>query len=378
MDIKRIIEEQLIQKLTEKQPPIIVLYGPRRVGKTTITEKIVSRLGLRTKMVYGDDPDVQRELIDIGLAGLEQYAAPYDLIVFDEAQYIPNIGVILKLIADHLKGKKIFVTGSSSLDIASTITEPLTGRKKVWHLYPIADEEIRDISAQIPETTLASYLRFGMYPVVLKTPKEEEKAEYLRGLLEDYVYKDALHVIGERNREPVRRLLIALAYQIGQEVSYTELSRTVGLDYKTVMKYLDILEECFVILRLPAFSRNMRTELRKSRKIYFIDVGIRNALVDYFVPFDRRNDRGNLWENWVIMERIKHDHYHHRFVKRYFWRTHDQKEVDLIEEEAGQLTALEIKWNRSGQTTGQHNFCIQYPGSKALSIDRESYRGREE
>lgn len=378
MEIKRIIEKQLVQHILKQNPPILILYGPRRVGKTTLTEIIVSQLKFRTKMVYGDDPDVQRELAGIGLTGIQQYVAQYDLVVFDEAQYIPNIGGILKLIADHVKGKKILVTGSSSLDIAKTVSEPLTGRKKVWYLYPIADEEVRDTTIQIPETTLSSYLRFGMYPVVLTTFGEEEKGAYLRQLLEDYVYKDALRIVGERNREPVRRLLIALAYQVGQEVSYTELSRTVGLDYKTVMKYLDILEECFVLLRLPAFSRNMRTELRKSRKIYFVDVGIRNALVDYFVPFDKRNDRGSLWENWVIMERTKHDHYAQRSVKRYFWRTHDQKEVDLIEEEAGQLTAVEIKWNRTSQTVGQHTFCTQYPGSNALFIDRESYRGKED
>lgn len=377
MEFNRTIEPQLLHILSEANPPIVVVYGPRRVGKTTLTEKLVNTLALRTRMVYGDDPDIQRELLNIGLSGIQQYVAPYDLIVFDEAQYIPNIGGILKLIADHIKDKKILVTGSSSMNIATSISEPLTGRKKVWNLYPIADEEMRDVSIRIPETTLSSYLRYGMYPVVLNTFEETEKEDYLRALLEDYIYKDALHIIGERNREPVRRLLIALAYQIGQEVSYTELSRIVGLDYKTVMKYIDILEECFVIFRLPAFSRNMRIELRKSRKIYFVDVGIRNALIDYFVPFDKRNDRGGLWENWVIMERIKHDRYHHRSVKRYFWRTHDQKEVDLIEEEAGQLTAIEIKWNSSKTSTGQHEFRNLYPKSTLRSIDHESYRGRE-
>ncbi len=377
MEFHRVIESQLLQILSEKNPPIMVVYGPRRVGKTTLTEKLVKTVALKTRMVYGDDPDTQRELLDIGLSGLKQYVAPYDLVVFDEAQYIPNIGGILKLIADHIKDKKVLVTGSSSMNIATSISEPLTGRKKVWNLYPIADEEARDVSIRIPETTLSSYLRYGMYPVVLNTFEETEKEEYLRTLLEDYIYKDALHIIGERNREPVRRLLIALAYQIGQEASYTELSRTVGLDYKTVMKYIDILEECFIICRLPAFSRNMRTELRKSRKIYFVDVGIRNALIDYFVPFDKRNDRGSLWENWVVMERIKHDRYHRRSVKRYFWRTHGQKEVDLIEEEAGKLTAIEIKWSGFKPSAGQHEFTSQYPGSTMRVIDHETYRGRD-
>ena len=373
MQIKRALEVQIIKELKKKSQQIVVLYGPRRVGKTVLTKKIVSLLNQPTKVLLCDDPDIQRQLSGIGLTALKKIVGDNKLVVLDEAQRVTNIGSVLKLLADYVPDTRVLVTGSSSLDLANTITEPLTGRKKTFLLYPASYGEIIQDNQQRVESTIHEWLRYGMYPAVLQIDDVREKQEYLRELTRDYLYKDTLHFLGEKNNETVRKLLIALALQIGQEVSYTELGTTVGMDPKTVVKYIDLLEQSFVVVRLIAFSRNLRTELKKTRKIYFYDVGIRNAILDNFGEFEKRNDLGVVWENWLMVERMKRDSYLGEHKNYYFWRTHEQKEVDLIEEKDGQLTAIEIKWQAKGESKHQREFVRIYPGTKMVVVDKGNF-----
>lgn len=373
MQIKRLLEKQILAELRKKSSEIVVLYGPRQVGKTVLTQKIVDELALPTRIFLGDDPDVQRALSGIGLSALKKLVTGHTLVVIDEAQRIQNIGTTLKLISDYIPDLRVLVTGSSSLDLANTIVEPLTGRKRTFFLYPVSYREIWPEQEMLPDSQLEEWLRYGMYPVVLLEPNEREKQTYLRELARDYLYKDSLHFLGEKNSEAVYKLLVALALQIGQEVSYTELAQTVGMDPKTVIKYIELLEQSFVIVRLPSFARNLRTELKKTRKIYFYDVGVRNAILDNFGTYDKRNDRGGVWENWLILERMKRDGYRGISKKYYFWRTHEQKEVDLIEEVSGELSAIEIKWVTKGESRHQREFEKVYPGAKKIVIDRNNF-----
>ena len=368
--IKRTLEAAVLGTLSKDKAPAVVLYGPRRVGKTTIAEKVMAKMALNAHYFACDNPDVSSKLSNIGLTELTNLVKPYQLLVFDEAQRVLNIGNTLKLITDYLPEKKVLVTSSSSLNLANTITEPLTGRKKSYFLYPLALSEIMperdDISLS---ASLSNWMRFGLYPQVHQLALDTDKADYLTELSNDYLYRDALHFIGSKNTEDVRKLLVAIALQIGQEVSYTELAQTVGMDHKTVIRYIELLEESFVIVRLSAFSRNLRTELKKTRKIYFYDVGVRNALLRNFNSFELRNDTGHVWENFAIIERMKRDAYAGIKKNYYFWRTHDQKEVDLIEESGGVLTAIEIKWKDEGQTAGQKSFIQTYPDSNQLVLN---------
>ncbi|MFH1244060.1 MAG: ATP-binding protein [bacterium] len=373
MQIKRKLENQIIDELKKQSHQVVVLYGARRVGKTVLMKKIVSQLHQPTKILLCDDPDIQRQLSGIGLTALKKIVGANILMVLDEAQRVGNIGSVLKLLADYVPGTRVLVTGSSSLDLANTITEPLTGRKKTFLLYPVAYNEITKNEEQPSESQVDEWLRYGMYPAVLSLNDEGEKQDYLRELTRDYLYKDTLHFLGEKNSEAVRKLLIALALQIGQEVSYTELGMTVGMDPKTVVKYIELLEQSFILVRLIAFARNLRTELKKTRKIYFYDVGIRNAILDNFGVFEKRNDLGQVWENWIIMERMKRDGYIREHKNYYFWRTHEQKEVDLIEEKDGGLTAIEIKWQTKGESKHQREFGKIYPGTKLAVVDRGNF-----
>jgi len=370
MEIQRILEGQIVKELHKDSREIVVLYGPRRVGKTILTQQITRAWDGKIKILLCDDPDVQRQLKNIGLEGIKKLVGENRLLVLDEAQRVENIGTVLKLLTDYVPSVRVLVTGSSSLDLANTVSEPLTGRKKTYLLYPISVGEIKQKDELITEAQLYEWMRFGMYPKVMQIDEEHEKKAYLRELSRDYLYKDALHFVGEKNSEAIRRLLIALALQIGQEVSYTELGQTVGMDPKTVIKYIELLEQNFVIMRLIAFSRNLRTELKKTRKIYFYDTGIRNAVLDNFGEFEKRNDLGQVWENWVIMERIKKDAYYGEHKNYYFWRTHEKKEVDLIEEKDGQLTAIEFKWQAQAITAHQREFANIYPGSKQMLVDK--------
>jgi len=353
-----------------------VLLGPRRVGKTTLIKDIIGRRNKEEVLFFNcDDPDVRERFTDIGLNALTRLLSRGETIVFDEAQRIKNIGILLKMIVDEMPDKRLLVSGSSSLDLSNEISEPLTGRKKTFILYPISVLELFEQEHRDPIATdsyLDDLLRFGNYPHTLYLPESKDKEDYVLELTGDYLYKDALEYQQIRNPEQLRKLLIALALQIGNEVSYTELGSLVGIEQKTVVRYCDLLEKSFVIFRLPALSRNPRTEISKTRKIFFYDIGIRNALIKNFNSYDLRIDRGGVWENFIITERMKRNAYHEQKKNYYFWRTYSQKEIDFIEESHGHMAAFEIKWSQTTQS-GKSQFLKTYPGSSVELISRDSY-----
>lgn len=352
----------------------ILLMGARRVGKTTLVKKIADEFSGNTKFFNCDDPQVRNQFTDITAEQLKMMFQNTELIIFDEAQRIKNIGLTLKLITDELPTKRLLVSGSSSLDLANQINEPLTGRKKTFHLHPLSLLELYQYlqQDQIKLTTYTDhYLRFGSYPSLFDIDNEQEKEEYLLELAQDYLYKDALEYQDIRNSESIRKLLTALALQIGHEVSYTELANTVGIDQKTIIRYLDLLEKSYIIFRLPALSRNIRSEINKSRKIYFFDLGIRNALIRNFNSYELRSDLGQAWENLLIAERLKRNLYMQESKNYYFWRTYDQKEIDFIEEAKGQLNAFEFKWAQD-KIIKPELFLKNYPNSTMVLINKKN------
>lgn len=373
MLIKRSITPQVKNALVPGK--VIMLLGARRVGKTTLIKKVQEEFAGKSRFFNCDDPQVREILTDISAQELNQLLQYDSLVIFDEAQRIKNIGLTLKLLVDEIPEKQVLVSGSSSLDLANEITEPLTGRKKTFYLYPLSFFELFEFYNH-DKVALASQLdlamRYGTYPDVFDQPDKEEKTEYLLELSQDYLYKDALEYQEIRNPEQLRRLLTALALQIGQEVSYTKLAKTVGVDQKTVIRYIDLLEKSYVIFRLPALSRNLRKEINKSRKIYFCDLGIRNALIRNFNPYDLRSDRGQAWENFLIAERIKRDSYSKVFKNYYFWRTYDQKEIDFVEEHGGTLVGYEFKWQKD-TLKEPTEFLQTYEDSVVKLVNKKNY-----
>lgn len=297
MIIARLIKNQIKKGLLPGQ--IVMILGARRVGKTTLIKDIVSQTMSRVDFYNCDDPDVKAKFTNISLSSLKKLLKDAELLVFDEAQRIKNIGLTLKMIVDEMPDKKVLVSGSSSLELANEVREPLTGRKKTFPLFPISFLELYELEQKksiATESYLDDVMRFGSYPAVFNLSQDKDKEDYLLELATDYLYQDALEYQDVRNPDQLRKLLSALALQVGNEVSFPELAILTGLDQKTVMRYLDLLEKSFVVFRLPALSRNMPTEISKSRKIYFYDLGIRNAIIKNFNTYDIRNDlapRGN-------------------------------------------------------------------------------------
>jgi hypothetical protein len=373
MLISRYLQTTIRQSLVSGLATIVL--GPRRVGKTTLIKKIIDENNPSVIFLNCDDPDVRNRFSDIGLTELKRFLAKYSIVVFDEAQRIKNIGLVLKMIVDEMPEKTTLATGSSSLELSNEINEPLTGRKKTFYLYPLSFLELYE-HEKYDTIATASYLndilRFGSYPHIFDLPNNSEKESYLLELANDYLYKDILEYQEIRNPEQLRKLLVALALQIGQEVSYTELASLVDIDQKTVLRYLDLLEKSFVIFRLPAFSRNLRTEISKSRKIYFYDLGIRNALIKNFNPYELRQDKGQSWENLIISERIKRDVYQGKQKNYYFWRTYAKKEIDLIEEYRGNITGFEIKWTNN-KISPIKEFTNTYSASSIQLVNRENF-----
>ena len=373
MFIQRYLEAQLKEALVPGKA--VVILGARRVGKTTLIKNVISQEKENTKFINCDDPDVITQFNGIGLSSLKRIFADTSLIIFDEVQRIKNVGILLKMIVDEMPDKKLLVSGSSSLDLSNEINEPLTGRKKTFYLFSICFLELWEHENR-QELMLRSYLdqalRFGSYPKIFDFDTAQEKEDYLMELASDYLYQDVLQYQEVRNPDQLRKLLVALALQIGQEVSYPELANIVGIDQKTVIRYLDLLEKGFVIFRLPALSRNMRKEISKSRKIYFCDLGIRNALIKNFNSYDLRQDKGQVWENFLINERRKKDLYKKELKNYYFWRTYDQKEVDLVEESSGKMAGFEFKW-KSQKIKKPTDFLDAYPGSSFKRINNSSF-----
>ncbi len=340
----------------------IVLLGPRQTGKTTLIKEILSDPD-RYLFLDGDDPLVQEELSDVNTEKLKQIIGSYKTVFIDEAQRISNVGMTLKLITDQLPGVSLFVSGSSAFEINQKINEPLTGRKWEYHLFPISWTEFQGhVGFIVARQQLEQRLIFGMYPEVIMSQGQEK--DVLMQLTSSYLYKDVLSLAGIRKPEVIVRLLKALAFQVGNEVSYNELANLVQVDKNTIGNYIDILEKAFVIFRLQPFSRNLRNEISTTRKIYFYDNGVRNSLISNYAPLDLRQDKGALWENFMVSERIKSNHYNHHYVNSYFWRTRQKQEIDYIEDIDGQLTAFEFKYSENKKVRFPVTFGKTYQDAK--------------
>jgi hypothetical protein len=367
--ISRILESIILQKLSTGKA--IVIMGPRQTGKTTLLEKIVQQYE-KSIVLNCDDPFVSNRLQGINTEQLRSIIGSHDLVFIDEAQRVKNIGLTLKLITDQFKGVQLLVSGSSSLEIASEINEPLTGRKWEYMLYPISWKELYDHVGYISVLQqLEQRIIYGMYPDVINNTGNE--LEVLKQLASSYLYKDLLSYKGVRKPEILDKLLRALAFQVGNLVSYNELANLVQVDKNTIGNYIDLLEKTFVVFSVHPLSRNLRNEISTSRKIYFYDTGIRNALLNNFQPLEFRTDAGALWENFLIAERIKYLHYSRQFVNFYFWRTHQQQEIDWVEESAGRFKAYEFKWGKSRSKKIPSAFSEQYNCNEIEIINKDSF-----
>ena len=370
--IDRILEKEIERYLFRGR--VVTLYGPRRVGKTTLVRKILTNHpDKRTLYLNCDLQSVQTGLAVQEATLLKSFLGEYDLVVLDEAQNIPEIGKILKILVDTYPEMQIIATGSSSFELANRTGQPLTGRVYPLRLYPVSLQELAGSSGySVIEARLDNLLRFGLYPSIIDLPERDAQTE-LQELVSSYLYKDVLMYIGVKRSKMISDLLRLLALQVGNEVSYTELGTVLGIDRRTVLSYIDILEQSFVVFTLSGFSRNLRKEVGKTQKIYFYDVGVRNTLLQAFAPLSLRNDVGALWENFCILERIKIANNSGLASNRYFWRTYDKKEIDYIEERDGVLSGFEFKWNPKRSMKMPQEFLDTYPGSSIEQVDRGNY-----
>jgi len=369
--ITRELQAKIEQKLFEGKA--IVVVGARQVGKTTLFNEVLRNRPEKILRLNLDEADARELLTNPTMAELQQLIADNTIVMVDEAQRATDIGLTLKRIQDNFPQVQLMVTGSSSLDLRARINEPMTGRKWEYMLFPLSTGElIRTKGILFVRQSLESRLIYGSYPDVLNY--QAEVRETLTNLTGSYLYKDLLELEGIRRPALLEKLLVALALQMGSEVSYNELAQTVGTDSKTVEKYIDLLEKCFIVFRLQAFSRNLRNELKKSRKIFFYDNGVRNAVVQNFAPLALRADTGALWENFFISERLKANHYAGRYAKSYFWRTKSQQEIDYVEECDGTFRAFELKWNPKRNTAAiPAAFTQAYPVSEAVVVTPDNY-----
>jgi hypothetical protein len=372
MLIPRVLTSTVVDKLVNTQKGVII-YGARQVGKTTLATTVIENTGLRALTINGD----QNRFIDIissrDLARIQSLVSGYELLFIDEAQRIPEIGINLKIILDNLPELKVLVTGSSSLDLASKISEPLTGRVWNYQLFPVSFLEMRALLNRVElDETLFQRLVYGAYPEIFSITGDRDKKEYLRNMSDAYLYRELIEFGEVKNSSKIRDLLKMLAFQIGSEVSLTELGSQLGMGKDTVDRYIDLLEKSFIIFRLKGFSRNLRKEITKMDKIYFHDLGIRNVLIDNLKAIPDRDDLGKLWENFLLVERMKYMQYTRRLYSPYFWRTYTGAELDYIEEQAGSLAGFEFKYSPRGSRIPA-TFSAAYPNSSFAEISRANY-----
>ncbi|MDP2386613.1 MAG: ATP-binding protein [Bacteroidota bacterium] len=366
--IERAIQQRIESKFFKGKA--IILLGPRQVGKTTLIQSI-----LKNKphlFLDGDDASIRILLSEPDTFSLKQLIGKHTIVFIDEAQRIPGIGITLKLITDQIKQVQLFVSGSSALEINDKTQESLTGRKWEYNLYPISWEELeQSIGFFAAEQQLEHRLVYGMYPDVINHIEDEHQV--LQQLANSYLYKDILTLTGIKKPEMLERLLQALALQLGSEVSYNELANLLGIDKLTVMRYINVLEKSFIVFQLNSFSRNQRNEIKNNRKIYFYDNGIRNMIINNLNPLDLRSDKGALWENFLISERIKKQAYHQEYINHYFWRTVQKQEIDFVEEANGAINAFEFKWKSGGRKKIPNSFLETYSATGKI-IDRGNFR----
>lgn len=369
MTINRTITNQIRELLDHKKA--IIIKGARQVGKTTLIKQLLSDKQ-NVLWIDGDDPQARQLWHNINKATLQLFIADYDFIVFDEAQRIENIGLTAKMILDLQFGKQVILTGSSSLNLASSLNEPLTGRKWSFELFPFSWKEIVSSVKLFPAVqSLESLMLFGAYPEIYLA--EQHKTRRLRELANSYLYKDVLELGKLKKPELIVQLLQALAYQIGSEVSYNELAKMLQADNETIKKYIGLLEDSYVIFRLPPLSRNPRKEISKSRKIYFYDTGIRNALINNFNPISNRNDIGHLWENFIIAEFKKKTAYTSEGTILKYWRSKSGAEIDLIIENGPSISAYEIKYNPKRKAKFPTSFIEYYQPQNMKTIHQDNF-----
>lgn len=359
-----------------KPGQVLIIYGPRQVGKTTLLNQYLNSSPKSTKIYQGsgENSQLQRVLESHDFSKILPFFRSYDLVAIDEAQQINQVGVGLKILVDQLPQLQIIATGSSSFALSNQVGEPLVGRHRSVVLYPLASSELeKGFGSAYPQENLENSLIFGGYPKVLTTASFAEKSQYLTRLKDAYLYKDILELEQIRHPKKIEQLLRLLAYQIGQQVSIQELATQVGLNHNTVSRYLDLLEKSFVIINIGGYAKNLRKEITKTSRYYFFDNGVRNALISNFNSLEIRNDVGQLWENYLVMERIKANTYQNKLVNYYFWRTWDQQEIDLVEEREGKLFGFEFKWKAGKKITPPKSWRESYPQADFSVIDRDNY-----
>jgi predicted AAA+ superfamily ATPase len=367
--IKRLLEETIRADLWKGKA--IILMGARQVGKTTLAGALLAN---RNDVLYlsGDEPDVRALFDDINSARLRAIIGANRVVFIDEAQRIADIGLKLKLVTDQIKDVQLLATGSSSFDLANRVNEPLTGRKMEYTLYPLAFAEMAAHHGLLEERRLLPQrLVYGYYPDVVQSAGSER--DILMQLVDSYLYKDILTLENVKRSDKLTTLLQALSLQVGAQVSYNELARLCGLDAKTVERYIGLLESAYILFRLPSFGRNLRNELKYSRKIYFYDNGVRNAMTANFANIETRGDIGALWENFLMAERVKYKQYQKTWAKGWFWRTQQQQEIDYIEECDGMLRAYEFKWNPNAKARMPATFLKAYPESCCTVVHRDNF-----
>jgi uncharacterized protein len=373
--MKRYIQEKIENQLYKGR--VIVLYGARRVGKTFLSKQILknqAKSGKKVLYINCELLDAKKNIETTNEQDLKKYLGNADFVVFDEAQHIKNIGLTLKILVDTYPEIQIMATGSSSFDLANNVGEPLVGRKREFILYPLSMQEIID-NANFHEASsnLDSVLLYGLYPAIYKLPYEQAKKD-IQEIASSYLYKDILMFENIKNSSLLLDLLQLLALQIGNEVSYNELATKLGINVRTVEKYIDLFEKCFIVFSLRALRRNIRNEVsRKSKKIYFYDLGIRNALIQNFNKLDIRQDSGALWENFCIIERLKHNQAQDFFSNQYFWRMYSGQEIDYIEEHDGKLDGYEFKYSPKAKVKKPSKFLEAYENSSFSVVHRDNW-----
>lgn len=368
--VRRYLAEKIKSRLFKGKA--VLIYGPRQAGKTTLINDLLDNSEFNVLRLNGDEYDVRELFREANASSLRSIIADHNLLFIDEAQRIENIGLAIKIIVDQIEGVQVIATGSSSFELQSTIKEPLTGRKYEFNLYPLSHVELVQENGLLEEKRqLENRLIYGSYPEIVTHP--DQKEELLSLLTSSYLYQDVLTLGGIKKPVVLEKLLRALALQVGNEVNFNELGQLIGADKETVERYIDLLEKSFVLFVLPAWNKNVRNELKKGKKVYFYDLGVRNAIINDFRPLNSRNDIGALWENFLIVERKKSLHHADNKLKSYFWRTTQQQEVDYIEEKNSALSAFEFKWNPSKKAKLPLTFSKAYEPAIFEVINADNY-----